>query len=51
MLELIIVVLVVMWLLGFFAFHIGGALIHILIVLAIVVLVFRLLDGRTSRAL
>jgi len=51
MLELIIVVLVVMWLLGFFAFHIGGALIHILIVLAVIVLVFRLLDRGSSRAL
>ena len=37
----IIVVLVVLWLLGLLA-HIGGALIHILLVIAVVVFVFNL---------
>ncbi len=47
MLETIIVILVVMWLLGFFAFHIGSGLIHILLVIAVVVLIVRLLGGGT----
>ena len=48
MLELIIVVLVIMWLLGF-ALHVGS-LIHILLVLALVAIVLRLFRG-SSRAL
>jgi hypothetical protein len=44
MLEAIIVVLVVLWALGFFAVHIGGAFIHLLLLLALVVLVIRLLQ-------
>jgi len=46
MLELIVIVLVVLWALGFFAFHVGGGLIHALIVIALVVLIVRLLKGR-----
>jgi len=46
MLWTIIVVLFVLWLLGFFAFHIGGSLIHILLVLAVIILIFNLLSGR-----
>jgi hypothetical protein len=45
MLWTIIVVLVVLWLLGF-SLHIGGGLIHLLLVLALIVLVFNLLTGR-----
>lgn len=45
-LELLIIILVIAWLLGFFAFHIGG-IIHLLLVIAVIVLVFRLLRGRT----
>ena len=48
MLETIIVILVVLWLLGFFAFHVGGSLIHIVLVVAVIVLVFRLLSGRRT---
>jgi hypothetical protein len=44
----IIVVLVVLWLLGFIA-HIGGGLIHILLVIAAIMLVFNLLSGRGAR--
>lgn len=43
MLETIIVVLLVLWLLGF-SFHIGGGLVHILLVIALIVLVIRLLS-------
>jgi hypothetical protein len=46
MLETIIVILVVLWALGFFAFHISSGLIHILIVIAIIVLIIRLVQGR-----
>jgi hypothetical protein len=35
----------VLWLLGF-SFHIGGGLIHILIVIAVVVLIINLISGR-----
>jgi hypothetical protein len=45
MLWTIFVILVVLWLLGF-SLHIGGGLIHILIVVAVVVLIFNLISGR-----
>lgn len=47
MLWTIFVVLVILWLLGF-TLHIGGGLIHILIVIAVVVLIFNLISGRRS---
>lgn len=48
MLWTIVVILVILWLLGGFAFHVGGNLIHILIVVALIVLIFNLLSGRRS---
>jgi len=45
MLETIIIILVVMWLLGFFVIHVGS-LIHVLLVIALIVVVLRLLQGR-----
>ena len=45
MLETIIVVLLVLWALGFFAFHVGG-LVHVLLVIALVVVILRLLQGK-----
>ena len=47
MLWAIFVVLLILWLLGF-SLHIGGALIHLLLVVAVVVLVINLLSGRRS---
>jgi hypothetical protein len=47
MLWTIFLVLVVLWLLGF-SLHIGGGLIHLLLVVALVVLVFNLVKGRRS---
>jgi hypothetical protein len=47
MLWAIIVVLVVLWLLGF-SFHVGGALIHLLLVVALIILVINLISGRRS---
>lgn len=44
----IIVVLVVLWLLGF-AVHVGGALIHLLLVIALILLVYNLITGRGAR--
>ena len=46
MLLTIAVILLVLWALGFFAFHLGGGLIHILIVIALIVIVYRLVTGR-----
>ncbi len=46
MLEAIVVILVVLWALGFFAFHVGGGLIHALVVIALIILIIRLLKGR-----
>jgi hypothetical protein len=43
-----IVVLFVLWVLGF-AIHIGGGLIHILLVIALVLLVYNVLTGRGAR--
>lgn len=45
LLWLIIVVLVILWLAGF-AMHIGGGLIHLLIVIAVILLIVRLVTGR-----
>jgi hypothetical protein len=45
LLWLIIIVLIILWL-GGFALHIGGGLIHILIVIALILLIYRLVTGR-----
>jgi hypothetical protein len=47
MLWTIMVVLLILWLLGF-SLHVGGALIHLLLVVALVVLVINLLGGRRA---
>ena len=47
MLWTIAVILVVLWLLGLLG-HIGGGLIHILLVIALIVIVFNLIQGRRS---
>ncbi|MHB8051473.1 MAG: lmo0937 family membrane protein [Coriobacteriia bacterium] len=47
MLWTIFVILVVLWLLGF-SFEIGGSLIHIILVIALIVLVYNLITGRRS---
>jgi len=45
MLWTIVVLLLILWLLGF-TMHIAGGLIHVLLVIALVVIVLRLLTGR-----
>lgn len=42
LLDIIIIILILMWL-GGFILHIGGGIIHILLVLAVIVFVARLL--------
>jgi hypothetical protein len=46
LLTILIIVLVILWAAGYFAFHIAGGLIHLLLVIAVIVLVVRLLQGR-----
>jgi hypothetical protein len=45
MLYTLVVILLVLWLLGF-AVHIGGGLIHLLLVIALVVFLYQLITGR-----
>ena len=47
MLWTIFVVLIILWLLGF-SLHVGGSLIHLLLVVGLVVLVINLLSGRSA---
>ena len=46
MIWTIAVILFILWLLGAFAFHVGGGLIHLLLVLAVIVILYRLITGR-----
>jgi len=47
MLWTIVGILVLLWLLGF-SFHVGGGLIHLLLVVALIVFVANLLTGRRT---
>ena len=47
MLWAIVGILFVLWLLGF-GFQVGGSLIHLILVVAVIVLVFQFLSGRRS---
>jgi len=47
MLWTILVVLLILWLLGF-GLHVGGGLIHLLLVVAAVVLIYNLVTGRRA---
>ncbi|CAN5185589.1 hypothetical protein BH10PSE12_BH10PSE12_21240 [soil metagenome] len=48
MLWTLALILIVLWVLGFLAFHITSGLIHILLVAAVVVFVYQLITGRRS---
>jgi hypothetical protein len=50
MLGIIAAVLIVLWLLGFFAFHVTTGFIHIVLVVGLVLLVFHFLRGRSAVA-
>ena len=41
-------VLLILWLLGFFAFHVAGALIHLLLIIAVISLVMHFFRGRRA---
>jgi len=43
----LIVLLLILWLVGLLG-HIGGALIHLLLVVAVIVFIFNLLSGRRA---
>jgi hypothetical protein len=45
MLWTIIVILFILWLLGF-SLHVGGGLIHLILVIAVIVLIVNLISGR-----
>ncbi|KAF0128126.1 MULTISPECIES: lmo0937 family membrane protein [unclassified Methylocystis] len=47
MLETIAVILVIMWLLGLVSSYTLGGFIHILLVIAIIVIVLRVIQGRS----
>jgi hypothetical protein len=44
MLWTIFAIMLILWLLGF-SLHIGGGLIHLLLVIAVVILIFNLVSG------
>ena len=44
----IIVILFIFWLLGFI-FHLAGGFIHILLVIAIILIIWNLISGRRAR--
>jgi len=48
MLETIIGILILLWILGF-SLHIAGGLVHILLVFAVIVLVLRLVRGKSTQ--
>jgi hypothetical protein len=45
LLYTIAVVLVIIWLIGYLGFHTGG-IIHVLLVIAVIAVLFRLISGR-----
>jgi hypothetical protein len=46
MLTTIATILVVLWLLGFLGFHVLGSFIHVLLVIAIILFLIRVIQGR-----
>lgn len=46
MLFTLAIVLFVLWLLGFAVFHVAGGIIHLLLVIAVVVILVRVIQGR-----
>jgi hypothetical protein len=48
MLLTIAIILLILWALGFFAFHVAGGLIHILLIIGIIVLIWHFVAGRRA---
>ncbi|MEO8295312.1 MAG: lmo0937 family membrane protein [Gemmatimonadota bacterium] len=42
------VILLIAWLLGLFAFHVTGGLIHLLLVIAVIAIIWHFVSGRRS---
>jgi hypothetical protein len=45
-LYIIAVILIIGWLLGMFAFHVTGGLIHALLVIAVIMIIINVVSGR-----
>lgn len=50
MLTTIATILIILWLLGFLGFHVLGSFIHVLLVIAIVMFLIRIIQGRNPIA-
>ena len=48
MFGMIAVILIVLWLLGFFAFHVTAGFIHVALIVGLVLLVLHFMRGRTA---
>lgn len=48
MFLILFAVLVVLWLLGFAAFHVAGGLIHVLLIIAVISLILHFVRGSRS---
>jgi hypothetical protein len=48
MFLILFLVLLVAWLLGWFAFHVAGGLIHLLLIVAIIALILHFVRGRRT---
>lgn len=46
MLRTIVLILIVLWLLGWLGFHVGGDLIHLILVIAVIMFLMDLLSSR-----
>jgi uncharacterized membrane protein (DUF485 family) len=46
LLYIIAVILIIGWLLGMFAFHVTGGLIHLVLVIAIILIILQVVNGR-----
>jgi len=45
---IIAIILLIIWALGFLAFHIAGGLIHLLLVVAVISLIVHFVSGRSA---
>jgi uncharacterized membrane protein YtjA (UPF0391 family) len=48
MLTTLAIILLIAWALGFFAFHVAGGLIHLILVVAVILFIVNLVSGRRA---
>ncbi|MFD2787254.1 lmo0937 family membrane protein [Hymenobacter rubripertinctus] len=48
LLYIIAVILIILWAVGYFGMHVGGGLIHILLVIAIIAILLRVIRGGSA---